>query len=437
MKILHFITSLKIGGAESALVNFLTYKRRQQPDGVQHTTLYLYHGPNVEKIQNLGISTYQLKGFLHHYDPIAFVRLLLFIKKYKPDVIHTALWSANIIGRLAGWLLGIPVISDLHGSALDEGSFRNRLDALTAPLARKIVAVSSSVQESYQQAVVPMVALKHYQNSVKQKLCVIPNGIEIELVRARSLENPLRRSDFGLNDNDFIIGAVGRLEPIKSYDVLIRAFALLQGQIIKLNPPSTLQYNFEHQDVISNSDPVSKISCKSYTGSRVKYRDDNGSSKAQLQLTIRERPHRLPKLCLIGSGSQEQELKKLAKSLGITDSVNFVGARSDAIKFYPLFDCFTLSSQSEGLSIALLEALCFGLPIVSTHQDRQHDVITHNLNGLLVPVGNEQALADALKALLFDTEKRKAMRNANVQLIRSFDLSNTVHAYEQTYHSFF
>ena len=378
MKILHFITSLKMGGAETALTNFLTYTEKKLPANTQHTVIYLYEGLHFEKIQKLGIPAFQLNGLVHHYDPVAFWRLIRFIKKIKPNIIHTSLWSANIMGRLAGKILGIPVISDLHGSAVDEGSFRNRLDALTAPLAHKIIAVSASVQTAYQQAVIPKIIGKTRRELVNQNFCVINNGIDIDQVQVLGHASPLKRSDFGWDENDFVIGSVGRLEPIKSYDVLIRAHALL----------------------LKNK----KLS-------------------------------KSPKLCLVGDGTEMHKLKSLAHSLGVMDNINFIGARCDAIKFYTLFDCFALSSKSEGLSIALLEALCFGIPIVSTHQTLQHDVIAHQTNGLLVPVGDEQALAHALFTLMHNQTLIQAIRTANLDLIKSFDLAKAVNIYHKLYFS--
>lgn len=378
MKILHFITSLKVGGAETALTNFLSYTHQKLAASTNHTVIYLYEGPHAEKIQKLGIPTHQLKGLLHKYDPVAFWRLIRFIKKVKPDIIHTSLWAANVMGRIAGKLLGIPVISDLHGSAVDEGSFRNWLDALTAPLAHKIVAVSPSVQTAYQQAAIPKIMGEKQRNLVIQNLCVINNGIDIDLVRATASKQPLNRSDFNWSERDFVIGAVGRLEPIKSYDVLIRAFALL-----------------------------------------LKNKDLN----------------KLPKLCLIGDGSEMHKLKALAHMLDLGNNIYFAGSRSDAIKFYPLFDCFALSSKSEGLSIALLEALCFGLPIISTHQNLKHDVITHQINGFLVPVGDEQALAQALLTLINNSDMAEAIHTANLELIKSFDLAQTASTYHELYRS--
>lgn len=374
MKILHLITSLKIGGAEAALVNFLTYAQKNHPEH-SHIVFYFYHGPNAEKISNLGISIKKISGLFHFYDPISFCKLLFFIKKARPDILHTSLWSANIIGRLIGWLLHIPVISDLHGSALDEGSFRNKLDALTAPLAQTLVAVSSQVEKAYQAAVIPKVYHK-LQPQTTSKLTLIRNGIDSHSVITEALTNPLKRSDFYWAHDDFIIGAIGRLEPIKSYNLLIDAFAILYH---------------------------------------------NESIHPQIRTRL--------KLSLIGDGSEKERLITQAKKLGLEKIVHFAGTRTDAVKFYPLFDCFVLSSRSEGLSIALLEALCFSLPIVSTHQGTTHDVIIDHINGLLVPCNDAHALADALKILITSHQQIELFRQANRNLVQSYDLAQTTSTY--------
>lgn len=71
--------------------------------------------------------------------------------------------------------------------------------------------------------------------------------------------------------------------------------------------------------------------------------------------------------------------------------------------FYPLFDCFVLPSQAEGLSIALLEAMSFGLPCITTAQKGGHPVIAHGVNGLLMRPDNAQDLAHLVNQLLTDS----------------------------------
>ncbi len=373
MKIFHLITSLKIGGAESALVNFLG-AAQQNPH--EHIVAFFHQGPNIERLNALGITTYHITGKFFYGDPLGLWRIAKLIKQEKPDLIHSALWSANIIGRLLAKYFKIPIICDIHGNSIDEGKLRNWLDRKTFAYATKTIAVSTSTHNAYNANIIAPLNKPKLTNN----LITINNGIDCPSVCLKAQKNKLKRADFALSDNDFVIGALGRLEPIKSYDVLIKAFA------------------------------------------------ECASSVRNAHL----------KLLIVGGGSQEQALKNLCANLAIRDKVIFTGFRSDAISFYPLFDCFVLSSQSEGLSIALLEALCFGLPIVTTNQTTEHDVIENEVNGLIVPPNNTQALALAIKRLFENKEKCVSMQQANKQLVANkFSLTQTVTAYHTTYTNIF
>ena len=394
MNILHLITSLKVGGAESALVNYLS--KVVGKDGNTYSVAYFHHGPNAKKIENLGIKTYQISGSISIYDTVFFFRLAKLIKFIKPDVIHSSLWSANIIARLIYKFSKIPVICDLHGNSFDEGRLRNWFDRRTVNYCAEIVAVSDSVKDSYLKNIIGSKNLtdacncnnecSKMQANANSKLVVIKNGIDVQALRDKAFKDPLSRGDLGLSNDDFIVGAVGRLEAIKSYDVLIKAFALLTS--------------FCH----SESDPGSKT-----------------------------------KLCIVGDGSQRIQLEALVKALKIEEHVVFTGFRSDVYKFYPIFDCFALSSQSEGLSIALLEAMAFGLPVISTNLDiSSHDVITPEVNGFLVYPNDIEGYALAINKLFKDHQNgqplRRDINKRNLELVRTeFCIDGVVDKYQQLY----
>lgn len=371
IRILHVISSLKLGGAESALVNYLTYAQRDQ--GYEHHVAYIHDGPNRIKIEQLGVPVYHIRGIVHTYDPAIMWRLYRLVRKIKPNIIHTSLWSANVIGRFVGKICTIPIISDLHGLPRHEGRLRNWIEAQTMCWSDRIVAVADVVKADYEKIIIG--ARRIDQN----KLVVIKNGIDYTLIRSKAHRHAMTRADSGLADDDFVIGAVGRLEPIKSYDVLIQAFAKVVH---------------------------------------------DGASKM--------------KLCLVGDGSQMHELRALTHTLGVAHHVVFLGYKPDAYSLYPLFDCFALSSQSEGLSIALLEAMSFGLPVITTHEGAKHDVITHGVNGLLVKPNDVNRYADAIMTMHDDHTMRGAMTDANRSLIEShFSLDSVVKQYHALYQSMY
>ena len=377
MKILHLITGLKIGGAESALFNFLA----ALPTNLRqnHVVAYFYYGRTVEKIKGLGIKTYELAGKKRTYTLGSLVKLNSLIRAFKPNIIHSSLWSANIIGRIFSWWHNIPLVCDLHGDSFDEGKLRNFFDRLTVKLPKAFVAVGDRVADSYRKNIIGAVKSEISQKKITERLIVIKNGIDVQALQNNIAKSLLTRRDAGIPENAVVVGAVGRFESIKSYDVLIKSFA----KLLK--------------------------ACGDTIGKK-------------------------PFLCLIGDGSQKSFLLKLIKDLGIQQDVLLPGFRDDCYAWYPLFDCFAMSSQSEGISIAMLEAMAAGLPVVTTHETNQHDVIVDEVHGFLVPVNDCEAYAQTLLRLYQNPELCKSMRQKNAVLIASnFNIKSVVDAYYKVY----
>jgi glycosyltransferase involved in cell wall biosynthesis len=96
----------------------------------------------------------------------------------------------------------------------------------------------------------------------------------------------------------------------------------------------------------------------------------------------------------------EGHLKRHANLLGIANKVLFYGFREDASELIAEMDIFVLSSLHEGIPFALLEAMSFSKPVVCTEVGGIKEVIQHEVDGLLVPAGNPQALSQAILKLL-------------------------------------
>ena len=96
------------------------------------------------------------------------------------------------------------------------------------------------------------------------------------------------------------------------------------------------------------------------------------------------------------------EVRKLAESLGLAGEVHFLGQRRDVPDLLNAMDIFVLPSYSEGLSLALLEAMAAGLPVIATAVGGLPEVVTDGDNGLLIPPRDAAALAGALERLLAD-----------------------------------
>jgi glycosyltransferase involved in cell wall biosynthesis len=156
------------------------------------------------------------------------------------------------------------------------------------------------------------------------------------------------REALGLPLDGTLVGVIARLDPVKRLDVLLRALAALEG--------------------------VSAV--------------------------------------VVGYGPQEDRLKSLAEELGIEGRVRFAGHQRDVRPWLAALDVFVLSSDWEGMSNALLEAMAARLPVVATATGGTPDVVLDGKTGFLVPPGDPPALARALGRLLTDPGLRERMGQA-------------------------
>jgi glycosyltransferase involved in cell wall biosynthesis len=129
----------------------------------------------------------------------------------------------------------------------------------------------------------------------------------------------------------------------------------------------------------------------------------------------------LPRLCerfpglrlvIVGGGPLHEELSAQARALGVADRLTLAGERAGVSELLPAFDVFALPSQTEGLSIALLEAAASGLAIVATAVGGNPEIIHEGATGMLVPLGDADAMATALEALLRDPGRRASLGDA-------------------------
>ncbi|OWX98819.1 glycosyltransferase [Thioclava sp. IC9] len=143
--------------------------------------------------------------------------------------------------------------------------------------------------------------------------------------------------------------SVGNLKPVKNHDLLLRAFAML-----------------EHPEA---------------------------------------------RLMLLGRGQNEANLRALAQKLGVADKVIFAGFQPDPSPFYSTADLFVLSSDHEGFGNVIVEALSFGLPVVSTDcPSGPAEILENGQLGYLVPVGDAHALASAIDAALSAPANAEALK---------------------------
>ena len=192
----------------------------------------------------------------------------------------------------------------------------------------------------------------------RSKVRVIDNGIDIDRVREQGDPDTLRRS-LGIPTDSPVIGSVGRLVEVKRHDVLIRSFAGLRREV-----PSA-------------------------------------------------------HLVIVGDGPLKNELSNLIGRLDLQSCVHLAGYREEAWRYLSVMDCFALTSRSEGMPQAVLEAAIAGLPIVATNVGGLPEVIEDGRTGILIEPNDPMALTGALLTVLRDRDKARAMGSAARQRVES------------------
>ncbi len=140
-----------------------------------------------------------------------------------------------------------------------------------------------------------------------------------------------------------------------------------------------------------------------------------------------------PRVVLVGIGPLRDELEAHARELGLVDRVQFTGLRDDVYDLLPAFDVFALSSDFEGLPIALLEAMASGIACVATAVGGIPEVVTDGDDGLLVPSGDTSAFATRLEKLLADPDLAAHVGEHARRRAATLDLAGAVRRAESLY----
>ena len=147
---------------------------------------------------------------------------------------------------------------------------------------------------------------------------------------------------------------------------------------------------------------------------------------------VRERPGTI--FQLVGDGPMRQRLETRAGELGLADAVRFLGHREDVPEVLHESDVFVLPSRSEAFPNGVVEGMAAGLPVVASNVGGIPELIEHGRNGLLVPVGDDEALASALVTLIDDAAHATALATAARDTIRrGYSFDRMVDAFEALY----
>lgn len=379
---LHLIEDLGSGGAERLLFVNLSRLDRTSFGGM---VCHLYDRATHwrQPILDLGYPVMSLNMKSIRDLPRGVMRFLRLLKQHPVDVIHTHLYGANLVGRLAGAITGVPVVSSLHNPDYEPATFRDnpavsqpkswilcRLDRLTCRLARpEFVAVSEYVKRS---------AVKHLGIS-RDRIAVIYNSIDVAMFRRNpeSAGSGRRvRAELGLGSDDPVVLCVARLDPQKGLRYLIEAMPLLVRQF----PTAVALF-------VGGGPPAAQAS-------------------------------------LVG----------LAEALQVRSHVHFLGVQADVRPYLEMCDVFVLPSLYEGMGIALVEAMAMERACVATRTTAVPEVVDDEVSGLLVAPANSSELASAIARLLNDPALRLRMGAEGRRIaLNRFDVARNIGQLEAVY----
>ncbi len=139
------------------------------------------------------------------------------------------------------------------------------------------------------------------------------------------------------------------------------------------------------------------------------------------------------RFALIGAGPLEDEIRREVHRLDLDSTVLFAGSRDDGPRVAEDFDVFALASVHEGLPVALLESMAHGTPAVVTSAGGLPEVIEHGMHGFVVPVADEDALAEGILMLLADPPLRERFGQAARVRALDFSIHTAVRRVEDVY----
>ena len=294
----------------------------------------------------------------------AFVRMYSFFKQEKPSIVHTHSSKTGVLGRLAAWCAGVPlIVHTVHGFAFPAESrpwvkavFR-LLERLCGKVTDRLIVLNESDATIARQLLgVP---------SSRQAL--LPNGVDIDTYApaAPKVRCALREALFGVSDEHrVVIGMVGRLWLQKNPQCFVRAAISVLDQRINVG------------------------------------------------------------FYLVGDGEFRSELEAAIQTSGHADAIVILGWRSDVPDILKALDVVVLPSRWEGMPLAILEAMSSSVTVVASDIPGNKHLISDGVDGCLFPPDDSGALASVLIDLIDHPEKRaRFSAHGRDKIVSNFSLS--------------
>jgi glycosyltransferase involved in cell wall biosynthesis len=366
LRVLHVARDAGYGGLGGAEILVVEFVRRLSPERFDRY-LCTTRMPEPERLarsieeadelEEVGVHVLNL-GRRSSASILPWRRLWQLLVRERIDIVHAHMLRANVPAALLARLAGVPVvISHEHGSSLYDHSVRRALNVhIVGRLSDVVLAVSEWDRANLIEG-----------GMSADRVRVMPNGI-LPLPAGADVRAELAP------DGVPLVGAVGRLDPVKGYDDLIGAVRALK---------------------------------------------DRGTA-------VR---------CVIaGVGPDETRLRGLIDEQGLQDNVRLLGLRDDVASLLRAFDVAVMSSHSEGSPLAIIEYMAAGLPIVATRAGGISELISDGEDAVLVEAQDPAALADGLEQILSDPALGARLgASAQARQLAEHDLDRTIGRLEDLY----
>jgi len=362
LRVLYLIDSLAMGGAELVLHETCRQLLRRQVE-VRVAVLQTKAGnPLREAFEALGIAVPDL-GITTLRQPSAYWKVRRAVAGAAPDVVHTHLEFANVLGTLAARRAGVPCVATLHTIESPAPGSRAwlRFVAQSLVLRRwctRVIAVSERARTHY-------LAVGRLR---PQTTITVYNGVDLRRFDQKPPETQRDvRRELKIPDAAPVIAVVAVQRPAKGLDRLIAAFPAIRRR---------------HPEAI---------------------------------------------LLLVGDGPERPALETLAAHLGLSRCVRFAGVRHDVPRLLTAAAVFVLPSLTEALPTALAEAMAAGVPVIGSAVGGIAEMIQDGVTGILVPPGDVDALAAAVADLLDQPARVAELVRAARRLVETrFDAAENV-----------
>ena len=351
-KVFHIIQSLDNGGCENMLLRTLPLL-----SDFEHTILTLKKPGELAPKFALAEITVETVRCNHLLSIAGICRLRNFVRAKNPDIVITYLFHADFLGRLTLQNTTKALIIPFLRTTYNHPRYRvaRFFEWLTKPLIKQYLANSKAVKDFYARHI----------GVTPEKITVISNGIDTDYFDSL-VPDPALQASLGIRADDFVIICVANLHPNKGHKYLLEAFE---------------QLHTPHPVIPSKAEE-----------SRIQKRNI--------------------KLLIVGDGDERGNLRQQITNYQSKDNILFLGRRPDVPELLKISHLFALPTFFEGMSNALMEAMAAGLPVITTDIEENRELVKNHETGVLVPVKNSDAIADAIEKLLTNEALRSQIGQA-------------------------